>query len=215
MRVTTNAPLLAATFRKYAELNRRDTARLLLEQGKKLAIELYNQTAAVAPTQSEITSDVLQQGWRIPKFFKDGRWGRGYPEQWLGRVVADLPKKRGRKSKARQALEARILRARPTLQQMQTSVIRFRLTARLYVASGWLPAVLRLGGAVKVTSGDVDPERGRAEIEEREGLTRISIINSTPGILTVDRKYDIAQRAIVARIADMLVYIRRKWRDTP
>jgi hypothetical protein len=206
MVITTNANEFAATFRRYAELNRRNLADLAIDQSRKLAIELYNQTAAVAPTQAQIAADVQKQGWKIPEKFPDGRLGRGTPGQWIGSAVAALPRRRGRKSKARGAQEAAILSSKPNLQQMQAFVIKHRTRAIKYVASGWLGAVQDLGGSLKSSSGAVNSRRGRAEVADGA----VSIINDTPGMMAVDQKHGVIQKAINTRINDMRVYIARK-----
>ena len=203
MKVTTNAPLLAATFRRYAEARGRDLSELMLDQGRKLATELFVQTKEVAPTKAQIAADVKKQGWKIPGFFPDGRVGRGYPA-WWGKI------KRGR---GRPRKDAPPAPRGPSLEQMQRFVIKRRVDALLYVASGWLGAVRDLGGSLKQTSGKVEPDRGRAEIKQGKGYTRITIINDTPGILAVDRKHHVAKKAIAARIADMWVYSIRITRE--
>ena len=201
MRVTTNAPLLAATFRRYAEARQKDLNELMLDQGRKLATQLYVETAAVAPTKEQIAADVKKQGWKIPAFFKDGRMGRGTPRMWSEARRRGRPRQNTAKPR------------RATLEQMQRFVIRWRVMHRLFVASGWLGAVSDLGGTLKATSGAIDKKRGRAEIQQGKGYTRITIVNDTPGILYVDGKHQVAKKAIVARIADMWVYIARKSRE--
>jgi hypothetical protein len=102
MTVATNADEFAEVYRRYASFAHSVTGpELLARESRKLIFELYNQTKAVAPTISDITQDVVKQGWKIPAKFPDGRVGRGTPDQWKGTAIASLPKRRGRKTKAR------------------------------------------------------------------------------------------------------------------
>jgi hypothetical protein len=201
LKITTNSPLLAATFRKYAEARGKDLNELMLDQGRKLATQLYVETAAVAPTAAQIAADVKRQGWKIPAFFADGRMGRGTPSMWARARARGRPRKAGSAPRP------------PTLAMMQAFVTKWRVAHRLFVASGWLGAVSDLGGSLKATSGVITKTRGRAEVLQETNYTRITIVNDTPGILSVDAKHDVAKKAIAARIADMMVYIARKSRE--
>lgn len=208
---------LRDTFRKYAAWNHRDGAQLFLDQARKLATELYQQTAAIAPTKAEIDSDVKTLGWHIPRRFPDGRLGRGVPAQWLGtarKKSKQSKRKRGRPRKGETAAyrqtEEDFMAQKPTLKQMQDFVISNRAAARLYLASGWLGAVVDLGGSMKVTSGKVDRARGGAIIRKGPAGVEIEFWNRTPGIETMDARTQFVAKAILVRSLDMYAYIRRK-----
>lgn len=201
---------LRQTFRTYAAWNQRDSAGLFIDQARKLATELYVQTAAIAPSKSEIAADVKALGWKIPRKFRDGRLGRGVPAQWLGSALARRAKKRGRKSKLSLAEEEAFMAQRPTLEQMQAFVIANRSSARLYLASGWLGAVADLGGSLKNTSGKIDRSRGGATIRRGAGSISVEFWNRTPGIETMDAKKHFVAKAIAVRMIDMQAYIARK-----
>ena len=209
MTVSTNADEFAQQVRRYASIfgprHGRNLGEVVLERARKLAHELYKQTRKAAPTQAQIASDVQKQGWKIPKYFPDGRTGRGEPSQWAGTAISALPKIRGRKSRARQAQEAAIRASKPTLEQMQAFVIRERSKAIGFVSLGWLAAVQDLGGDY----ARVDPRQGRAEFhEDFQGLNgEVDIINDTPGIVEVNAKHNVVQMAIQAQIEDMGQYI--------
>lgn len=208
--VSDHQSLWGDTYRRYAEWNGRDGEQLFIDQTRKLATELYQQTAAIAPSKAEIEADVKAQGWHIPEKFDDGRQGRGKSSQWLGLVLATREKRRGRKSNGQRQSEDAFLRGRATLEQMQAYVIKLRTSARLYLASGWLGAIFDLGGTLKASSGKVDSERGGAEIRRSPGLLEITLWNRTPGIAAMNAKHQLVARALAVRTADMWVYIRRK-----
>ena len=208
--LSSNLPALRDAFREFTRYNLRDTEQLARHQTQMFAGELYEQTAAIAPSESQISADVQAQGWVIPARFDNGaRRGRGTPDQWLGFAVESLPKKRGRKSKARHAQEQAILVSRPTLEQMQAYVIRIRDLARLYLASGWLNGLYNLGvsppGAVH---GTIDPSRSGAEVRRGGGVIEIELWNRTPGIVTQNQKHQFVAIAVRNRVEDMWVYIR-------
>ncbi len=218
MTVTTNAADFSKQFKKYAAIYSQRSGRgktldqILLERAKKLAYALYEETAKIAPTKAQITADVQAQGWNIPKHFKDGRIGRGLPTDWQAQsfndqVDARRKGKRGRKTKAEKAfessLEGTIRSAKSTLQMMQAYVIRRRLNAAGYIASGWLGAIIDLGGGAKIKSGAVSRTRGRAEIAP-DG---VYLINDTPGCVEANAKYGFTGKAIAAQISDMAEYI--------
>ena len=200
-------------FRQYTQYNRRETDALAIDQSRKLATDLYNATADIAPTRAEIAADVKALGWKIPAFFGDGRMGRGTAKNWLGLAFARQQgriRKRGRKSKKDHQDEATFMAAKPTLAQMQAFVIKLRDKARLYLASGWLGAIVDLGGSTKSTSGFVDRNRGGATIFRSPGLLQVIFWNRTPGILTMQDKKDFVGKAMAARVADMWIYVRKK-----
>lgn len=207
--------------RTYMIWNQRDGAELFVDEMRKMATELYNQTAAIAPTKGEITSDVRKQGWAIPRKFPDGRLGRGVPRQWQGvawqKLKQKVWKKRGRPrngEKTREyAAEDEFFAQKPTLAMMQAFVIKIRNAARLYLASGWLGAILDLGGAAKNTSGAVDRARGGAIIRKGPGHVAVEFWNRTPGIEDMDAKHHFVDKAIAVRIVDMQAYIDRKRRE--
>jgi len=214
---------LRGSFRHYAEWYTdahpdANAAELFVDQGRKFATELYVQTAAIAPSNSEIASDVKAQGWEIPVKFADGRLGRGVAAQWLGyawqKIVKGSPRRRGRPRKgetaAREAGEEAFLSRKPTLAEMQAAVIKWRQNARLFLASGWLGAIADLGGSLSASSGKVDRGRGGAEIRHSAGLTEIILWNRTPGIETMNEQKGFVAKAIAVRAADMLVYVQRK-----
>lgn len=196
-------------FRQYAEWNHRDGAELFVDQTRKLATELYTQTAAIAPSKAQIATDVKKLGWRIPVKFKDGRLGRGVAAQWVGWAWEQRKKRKGRPSKSEQLAKERF-KKRPTLADMQRFVIAMRTNARLYLASGWLGAIFDLGGTLKATSGGVDRERGGAEVQRTSTGVRITLWNRSRGIETVNARRQFVAKAHLVRTADMLVYIRRK-----
>lgn len=201
-------------FDEYVKWNKRDMDFLFQESCRKLATDLYNETAKEAPTKARITADVKRQGWRIPQVFKPGnfgkawRRGRGVPAQWLAHAMGKM--KRGRPTKAATKARSTGMSAEPTLKQMQDYVIKIRYDARLYLASGWLGAVSDLGGKLKATSGKVDQQRGGAAISKGNGWLRCDLWNRTPGIAKISKERGLIERAIERRMVDVQRYINDK-----
>lgn len=216
---------LCAGFRLYARWYTdahpdQNLAELLDDQARKYATELYVQTAAIAPSEAQIAADVQAQGWKIPRKFADGRLGRGSPAQWTGTAYLQalkdklIRKKRGRGAREKNNAQENAFRdAKPTLEQMQQFVIKAREQARLFLASGWLNAILTLGGTLKGSSGQVDPSRGGAERKSLPGRLEIVIWNATPGIETMNEKKDFVGKARVVRVIDMMIYTKRKMEE--
>jgi|GEM_PF-6526618 len=219
LNISSNRGQYQRAFEKYASWYtdahpEANLSALFEDQSRKLAVELYNQTAEIAPSVEKLEADIKRQGWRIPAWFRGSRSriGRGVPAMWLGTAFDRQPKPfkgRGAKAKNEAAREAWMAQ-KPTLAQMEAFVLKMRSAARLYLASGWLGAVVRLGGSVKSTSGQVDPARGGAEITRGQGISKVTIWNRTDGIVTMDLKKQFVEKALTVRAADMLVYVRRK-----
>ena len=204
------------TFREYARHNRRDTEFLWQDTSRKLATDLFVETdKAITPTKAEIAADVKKLGWKIPAFFKDGRIGRGTREMWEGLAYSKAAKsvkrgRRGRRTRGEQILIDRKVSRRNRLKMMQDFVIGLRNKARKYLASGWLGAIVDLGGSPKLSSGAVDSDRGGAVVRRGNGLVEVEMWNRTPGIETMNAKANFVGRAIARRVADMMLYIERK-----
>lgn len=189
--IATNADEFSAVYRRYAAFAHSVTGPELLErESKKLIIELYKQTKAVAPNISDIAADVTKQGWKIPTKFPDGRVGRGTPDQWKGTAISSLPKKRGRKTKARLAEEAGIASGKANLAMMQAFVIKKRVAHIGYVARGWLNAVISIEG---------------------DSIVDVINHNAGAGMAVVEAKHGVVARAFAARSADMLGWIREQF----
>ena len=202
--------MFSDSFKRYAQWNARDSETMFIEQSRKLADELYKQTVLIAPTVSQIASDVKAQGWKIPAKFADGQTGRGFASQWLGNVAAKREKRKGRKEKGQSAGDDSAMRGKATLAQMQAYVIGLRSRARRYLASGWLGSVVELGGTPDTSSGPVNTARGGTMIRRGTGTLEITLWNRTPGIESMDDQHQMVAKAIAVRSADMWVYIRRK-----
>lgn len=201
--VSTNADQFAAVARRYAEVfsirhPEKGLGQIYRERALNLALKLYKATKDIAPTRAQIAADVIKQGWRIPEKFPDGRLGRGTPDQWSQTTVAALRTARGRKTRARTAEEAAILGQRPTLQQMQTFVIKYRSSHAGFIASGWLGALRDLGG--KTDGG----RYGHADVKD---VDQIEIVNDAPGCIEANQKHNFVAKGIADATADMAEYI--------
>jgi hypothetical protein len=217
-----------ANFKQYAKWYTEahpdaNAAELFVDQCRKTAVELYQQTVAVSPTKAEIVADVKSRGWHIPAFFgkveRDDkghiehgeRIGRGLAKWWAAAAEKRRDKRRkGRPTTAAQKARDERLSRRPTLAQMQAYAIAVRNKARLFVASGWLGASSDLGGSLSLSSGNIDHERGGAVISRQPGKTIVTLWNKTPGVEKLNARSHFVRVALIVRAADMAVYVRRK-----
>lgn len=210
---SSNNDLMAETFRLYAVARKRDDELLFIDEARKYATELYAVTADLAPTKAEITADVQKLGWKIPTRFADGRLARGVASNWLGLAWDNYyarVKKRGRRSKKSHKDEATVMAQKPTLQQMQAFVVKMRMAARKFLATGWLPAVERFGGSRNAAAGRVGVKHGSATLTRTEGRLTYTFTNSTPGIADMDQKHGIIAKASANWMADKQKYLLKK-----
>jgi hypothetical protein len=207
-----NMPQVSNALREYLKVCSKSAEDAFVHQAKNFALNLYQVTADIAPTVSKIRADVTahtQPGnWDIPAFFADGRMGRGLPRMWRSFLYRTRPnKKKGRPNKDAAAAREAYLGARPTTEDMRNFVVKMRSNARLYLASGWLPAVETLGGRLNGKNGEVHANRGGADIIRLKGKIVINLWNYTRGIVEMDAKHRLVDRAAAIRAADMWVYI--------
>lgn len=88
--------------------------------------------------------------------------------------------------------------------------IRARQNAISFTATGWFPAVTKLGGRPRKKKNLRGPMRG--SMEERQGSrAHVTLVNEQPGAAQVAKHAGAAmQHAIDAERDDMLIYIERK-----
>ena len=172
------------TLDKYLAVNRRETPLLLMEKAKRASILFYKGTKAASPSKEKIKQDVINQGWQVkrPK-------GLAYPYK--------KGEKRG---------------SQGPLNRMRRGAIARRQKAIGYVASGWLPAMKALGanGAAKDAANFRNPKGSVSVVGVGTDRPGISITNSTPGCVAVEKKHGVVRQGLVALAADMQTYIDRK-----
>lgn len=101
------------------------------------------------------------------------------------------------------------------LTRMHNSIAVARFASAKFMASGWLPAVYKFrgGGDSAPTKVSNPSQRGYANIHISDTESYIEIVNSTPGIATLESKRPFVQIAIDAEVKDMWDYIARKQRE--
>ena len=168
---------------KYLETNTRNAGDLVARKAQSVAKELYNVCSKLAPSEAEIAQKVKSLGWRVKR--KKGAW----------------PLRQGEKRGSTGPLH-----------RMQAAQIGRRQKARGYVATGWLPAVNRLGGAAtggKKRLVQVKNPRGKVKIEGGgTGTLAITITNQTPGIGKMQREHNVIRTALNNESADIIKYLR-------
>jgi hypothetical protein len=167
----------------YLQTNRRDAKELITKKAQSAAVSFYQETQKAAPDPAKIKADVLALGWRVKR--KPGAW----------------PRKKGEKRGSKGPLN-----------RMRAAVIKRRQRARGVVATGWLPAVKKLGGKPGGKKlAEVRNPRGRVAIEQSSpDVFTVTVANSTPGIVKVEQKHRILKKGFDAGTKDMVKYLRQK-----
>jgi len=205
---TSNLDQIQRKFAEYAAYNQRDVEMLAVDQSRKLATDLYVETAKIAPTKARIRADLNKTVTA-----KDWYWAKNDTHQTklLWAITAKWAKKKGMTGKISGYFSPWFWNQ--IMHNMAERIWISRKNAILYLASGWLGAVKDLGGTLKKTSGKVKTQRGGATIRRGNGVVEVTMWNNTPGIETQQAKHDFVGKAIDRRIADMQVYIYRKQQE--
>ena len=184
---TAAAAKFQATLQTYIGLSKKSLDEVLTRKAKSLSIALYVETRKTAPSRSKIKADVERLGWRV-------RRPKGQEHGY----------RRGDK-KGSQA----------PMRRMQRAAVARRVRACGFVASGFLPSVQALGGkASSKDTANFKKPRGSCKIALGTNQPSVTITNSTPGILAVERKHRISDAAFKAMTTDTQKYIDRKQADT-
>ena len=172
---------------RYLEVNTRNAGELVAKKAQSVAVELYKAARATAPTEAEIAAKVKSLGWRVRR--KKGGW----------------PLRKGEKRGSQGPLH-----------RMQAAQIARRAKAAGTAATGFLPAVDKLGGKVPgKRPGAARNPKGSVAIEGiGTASPRITITNSTPGIGRLQRDHNIVRTAFNEASKDILPYLRRKQAET-
>jgi hypothetical protein len=168
---------------KYLQVNRRNTADLVKEKARRASYAFYKATRDAAPSKDKIRQDVLALGWKVKR--RAGAW----------------PYRKGEKRGSKGPLN-----------RMRAAVIGRRQKAIGYVASGWLPAMAATGanGGGKDAANFRNP-KGSVEVFGLGTSTPgIAITNSTPGVVTVERRHGIVSQVLNDLSKDMETYLKRK-----
>ena len=168
---------------KYLQVNRRNAADLLREKAKRASFAFYKATRDAAPSKAQIRADVLALGWRVKR--KPGAW----------------PLRKGEKRNSKGPLN-----------RMRAAAIGRRQKAIGYVASGWLPAMAATGarGGAKDGANFRNPKGSVQVVGLGTDRPGIAITNSTPGVVSVEKRHGIVAQALKELSRDMESYLKRK-----
>lgn len=174
-------------FRQYLDIKKNvDPGKELRRRAKNVAIRLIKSFGDNAPSREEIARAVRTLGWHVkirPKIKEKTK------------AMAIKGKGRGGRRRAQIAME-----------------LRARQNARTFTATGWFPALEKLGGNPRRKKAVRGPERGRLD-EKLTGLKIYELMtNAQPGAAqVVDRATgNILQAALDSERDDMIAYIERK-----
>lgn len=180
---TPGADRFLRTLDKYLAANRRNSADLLKEKARRASFAFYKATRDAAPSKEKIKQDVLALGWKVKR--KPGAWPLRPGE------------KRGSKG---------------PLNRMRAAAIGRRQKAIGTVASGWLPAMAATGakGGAKDAAHFRNP-KGTIQVSGMGTNTPvIALTNSTPGVVTVEKRHGIVAQVLNELSRDMEAYLKRK-----
>ncbi len=172
---------------RYLELNRRNATDLVTQKAKRASVAFYKATKDAAPSKEKIKQDVLALGWKVKR--PKGAW----------------PLKKGEKRGSKGPLN-----------RMRAAAIGRRQKAIGLVASGWLPAMDKLGakGGAKDAANFRRPQGSVEVVNAGSANPGIVIVNSTPGIVAVEKKHGIIRQGLDEVSRDIIPYIRRKQQQT-
>lgn len=168
---------------KYLQVNRRNASDLLKEKARRASFAFYKGTRDAAPSKEKIRQDVLALGWKVKR--KPGAW----------------PLRKGEKRGSKGPLN-----------RMRAAAIGRRQKAIGYVASGWLPAMAATGakGGTKDEANFRNP-KGSVQVTGMGTSTpSIAITNSTPGVVTMEKRHGIVAQGLNDLSKDMEAYLKRK-----
>lgn len=170
------------------------TFRRYLELRKGLARELIVKKAGSFAVEAyKATKAVAPSPGKIKQDVTSRGWRvRRKPGAW--------PRRRGEKRGSKGPLK-----------RMQAAQVKRRVRAIGSVASGFIPAMTALGSKVGAKdTGKFKNPRGSVVVSS----SAIGIVNSTPGIVAVEKKHHIIKTALDAVTRDMETYINRKLQET-
>ena len=191
------ADRFTALLGRYLEANKRNAGELVAKKAQDVSLQLYKVTRGLAPSANSIKADVRAKGWQV---IRPG----GQQKNWTWRKGDPIPP--GKKGSNKKALN-----------RLKAGVMARRIKARGYAATGWLPAVRKLGGKESAKGGlvQVANPKGSVTIEGMgTGSPRITVSNSTPGIAKLQKQHNIVRTAFNEASKDIVKYLRKKQAET-
>lgn len=171
----------------------------------KVAIKQYCEIRKRIDLKKELRRRAKNVGMRLIKFFAE----RGMDVNEMIAKVKSLGyrvKVRTKIKQLRGKKGGRISRKR-----MISLEIRARRNSKAFTATGWFPAVEKLGGNPKDKKTRTGPRRGFL-VERLSGSKKSeTLVNRQPGAgYTMDKLKTPVQAALDAEVEDMMKYIHRK-----
>lgn len=167
------------------------------------ALKAYCDLKKNCEPKKELRRRAKNVGMRLAKIYKT----KGVSLDAITAKVKSL----GNRVKVRPKIRAKGRAKRLTYKQIIASELRARRSAKGFTATGWFPAIEKLGGTPRDTAKRTGPRRGT--LVERLGMFEMSetLSNDQPGASHVQGKAkSLEQQALDAETADMAKYIVRK-----
>ena len=188
---------LVETFAEYVRYADKDINDLVMKQARELTQYLF--LATPKASASEIAQKVRSLGWRVKR--------PGYDSRVSARKIH---RAMGWLRNAQNDLSAGISLGK--LKVMQDAVIAIRQGRIGAMRAGWIPGMQKLGSKMAAAASNKRRKNlGEAQIEmDGQGRIKVTIINNMPGIVELDRKAGIVDKAFHLTTINMQKYIERK-----
>lgn len=184
VRFTVNHKPLANAIRAYAKHRRMTNAQVVETTAKKLLFDLYRAYRTIAATAAKIMAEAKVRNW-----FTRIKKIRGGNSPYVGKTIRS----------PRDVVEDE-LNARGRKVGFLASTFLFK---RWRVKKGGQRGLYSKAGA-----------KSRVFVDTDRANPHVVISSEVEGVIKMNRKYGLWARAIAARAADIMVYVRRKERES-
>jgi hypothetical protein len=183
-RLTVNYKPLSNAIRAYAKHRRMTNAQVVEVTAKKLLFDLYRAYRTVAATAAKIVEEARRRNW-----FTRIKKFRGGNSPYVGKTI------RGPRTVVQDELDARGRKV-----GFLASTFLFK---RWRVKKGGQRGLYAKAGA-----------KSRVFVDTDRPNPQVVISSEVDGVIKMNSKFGLWARAIAARVADMMVYVRRKERES-
>ncbi len=186
-----------------------NTGATLDDKNFQRALRRVCELRGITNIPQELRRRAKNVGFRLVNIYKKN----GVQLQQITQKVRSL--EASRRVKIRPGIRAKGRANGLSYKQLVGAEIRARRSAKGFTATGWFPAVERLGGKPKrQIRGNGGPRRGKLIEKLGRGEMSETLVNQQPGAGHVQGKSRaLEQQALDAETADMVVYIVRKMNE--